>query len=235
MSYLKLRTKHKKWDDDLFFGTEEPNFYRQLNASSKIEGKYTFDGSVLVLNWGSSSISLRLNGARFMSQSMIIYAHDDLSKLVNTSKDVKKEESQPVNVQDLKKKFEPEPVKEPTKVPEPVKEPTKVSEPVKEPTKVPESVKEPTKVPEPVKEPTKVPEPVKEPTKVPEPVKEPTKVPEPEPEPVKEPTKVPEPVKEPTKVPEPEPVKQATKNSKKKKNEPLAAEPMSPYMNFSEL
>ena len=150
MSYLKLRTKHKKWDDDLFFGTEEPNFYRQLNASSKIEGKYTFDGSALVLNWGSSSISLRLNGERFVSQNMIIYAYDDVSKLVNTSKDAKKE-SQPSNVQDLKKKLETEPVKEPTKVPEP------------------------------------------------------------------------------------EPVKQATKGSKKKKNEPMAAEPMSPYMNFSEL
>ena len=49
MSYLKLRTKHKKWNDDLFFGTDEPNFYRQLADSTKVTGKYTFDGSVLVI------------------------------------------------------------------------------------------------------------------------------------------------------------------------------------------
>jgi hypothetical protein len=195
MSYLKLRTKHKKWDDDLFFGTEEPNFYRQLNASSKIEGKYTFDGSVLVLNWGSSSISLRLNGQRFVSQNMIIYVYGDVSKLVNTSKDAKKHES--------------------VKAPEP--EPVKAPEP--EPVKAPEP--EPVKAPEP--EPVKAPEP--EPVKAPEP--EPVKAPEPEP------VKAPEP--EPVKAPDPEPVKQATKSSNKKKNESLAAEPMSPYMNFSEL
>ena len=207
MSYLKLRTKHKKWNDDLFFGTDEPNFYRQLADSTKVTGKYTFDGSVLVLTWGLDSMSLKLFGERFVSQNMIIYVYDDVNKFVNTSKDVKKEESQPANVQDLKKKFEPEPVKEPVKAPEPVKEP--------EPVKAPEPVKEP--------EPIKAPEPVKEP----EPIKAP--------EPVKEPVKAPEPIKEPTKVPEAEPVKQATKGSKKKKNEPMAVEPMSPYMNFSSL
>ena len=73
MSYLKLRTKHKKWSDDLFFGTEEPNFYRQLDASSKVEGVYTFDGSVLVLNWKFGSMDLRLIGKRFVCRNMVIY------------------------------------------------------------------------------------------------------------------------------------------------------------------
>ena len=110
MSYLKLRTKHKKWNDDLFFGTEEPNFYRQLDASSKVEGVYTFDGSILVLNWGFGSMNLRLIGKRFVCRNMVIYANDDVSKLINTSKTIKKEPEP-----------EPEPVKAPE--PEPVKAP----------------------------------------------------------------------------------------------------------------
>mgnify|MGYP001445665863 CR=1 FL=1 len=187
MSYLKFRTKHKKWSDDLFFGTEEPNFYRQLDASSKVEGVYTFDGSVLVLNWKFGSMDLRLIGKRFVCRSMVIYTNDDVSKLINTSKTIKKE---------------------PVKAPEP--EPVKAPEP--EPVKAPEP--EPVKAPEP--EPVKAPEP--EPVKAPEP--EPVKAPEPEP------VKAPE--------PEPEPVKQTTKK-KKKSNEPMAAEPMSPYMQFSAL
>ena len=197
MSYLKLRTKHKKWNDDLFFGTEEPNFYRQLDASSKVEGVYTFDGSILVLNWGFGSMNLRLIGKRFVCRNMVIYANDDVSKLINTSKTIKKE---------------PDPEPDPVKEPEP------------EPVKAPEP--EPVKAPEP--EPVKAPEP--EPVKAPEP--EPVKAPEPEP------VKAPEP--EPVKAPEPEPVKQTTKNKKKKSNEPMVAEPMaaelmSPYMQFSAL
>ena len=144
MSYLKLRTKHKKWNDDLFFGTEEPNFYRQLDASSKVEGVYTFDGSILVLNWGFGSMNLRLIGKRFVCRNMVIYANDDVSKLINTSKTIKKEPDP-----------EPDPVKEPE--PEPVKAPE--PEPVKEPE--PEPVKAPE--PEPVKAPE--PEPVKQTTK----------------------------------------------------------------------
>ena len=120
MSYLKLRTKHKKWNDDLFFGTEEPNFYRQLDASSKVEGVYTFDGSILVLNWGFGSMNLRLIGKRFVCRNMVIYANDDVSKLINTSKTIKKEpEPEPEPV----KAPEPEPVKAPE--PEPVKQTTK--------------------------------------------------------------------------------------------------------------
>ena len=189
MSYLKLRTKHKKWSDDLFFGTEEPNFYRQLDASNKVEGVYTFDGSVLVLNWKFGSMDLRLIGKRFVCRNMVIYANDDVSKLINTSKTVKKE-----------------------------------------PVKAPEPEPEPVKAPEPEPEPVKAPEPEPEPVKAPEPEPEPVKAPEPEPEPVK----APEPEPEPVKAPEPEPVKQTTKK-KKKSNEPMAAEPMSPYMQFSAL
>ena len=152
MSYLKLRTKHKKWNDDLFFGTEEPNFYRQLDASSKVEGVYTFDGSILVLNWGFGSMNLRLIGKRFVCRNMVIYANDDVSKLINTSKTIKKE---PEPEPDPVKEPEPEPVKAPE--PEPVKEPE--PEPVKAPE--PEQVKAPE--PEPVKAPE--PEPVKQTTK----------------------------------------------------------------------